>query len=56
MAVYASGWLFYDVMSLRLIAALEDMGVTELMVGKRRHAFLKDESASSVTAHIRDTN
>jgi len=41
--------LFYDVMSLRLIAALEDMGVTELIVGRRRHMFLQDESALSVT-------
>ena len=48
MARYVSGW-FYDVMSLRLIAALEDMGVTELIVGRRRHTFLQDESAFSVT-------
>jgi len=41
--------LFYDVMSLRLIAALEDMGVTELIVGRRRHTYLQDESAESVT-------
>ena len=40
---------FYDVMSLRLIAALEDMGVTELIVDRRRHAFLQEESALSVT-------
>jgi len=40
---------FYDVMSLRLIAALEDMGVTELIVGRRRHTFLQGESAWSVT-------
>jgi len=53
MAGYASGWLFLDVMSLRLIAALEDLGVTELIVGRRRHAFLQDESAHSVTAQIR---
>jgi len=52
MAVYASGWLFYDVMSLRLIAALEDLGVTKLMVGRRRHTFLMEESAHSVTAQI----
>jgi len=39
---------FYDVMSLRLIAALEDMGVTELIVGRRRHTFLQDESAHSM--------
>ena len=39
---------FYDVMSLRLIAALEDMGVTELIVGRRRHTFLLEESAWSV--------
>jgi len=44
MAAGVSGW-FYDVMSLRLIAALEDMGVTELIVGRRRHAFLQNESA-----------
>jgi len=52
MAVYASGWLFYDVMLLRLIAALEDLGVTELMVGRRRHAFLQDESVMTVTSQI----
>jgi len=52
MAVYTSGWLFYDVMSLRLIAALEDLGVTKLMVGRRRHAFLLDESAWSVASQI----
>jgi len=44
MAAGVSEW-FYDVMSLRLITALEDMGVTKLMVGSRRHAFLMDESA-----------
>jgi len=54
MAVYASGWLFYDVMSLRLIAALEDLGVTKLMVGRRRHTFLMNESAFSVDSKIRD--
>jgi len=32
------------VMSLRLIAALEDLGVTELIIGRRRHAFLQDEA------------
>ena len=44
---YVSEW-FYDVMSHQLIAALEDMGVTELIVGRRRHTFLQDESAWSV--------
>jgi len=52
MPVYASGWLFHDVMSLRLIAALEDLGVTKLMVGRRRHTFLMDESVMSVAIHI----
>jgi len=33
------------VMSLRLIAALEDLGVTELIIGRRRHTFLQDESS-----------
>jgi len=44
MAGYLPGW-FYNVMSLRLIAALEDLGVTELIIGRRRHTFLQDESA-----------
>jgi len=35
------------VMSLRLIAALEDLGITELIIGRRRHAFLQDESADT---------
>jgi len=52
---YVSGW-FYDVMSLRLIAALEDMGVTELIVGRRRHMFLQDESAWSVTDKLSGLN
>jgi len=43
MADYVPGW-FYGVMSLRLIAALEDLGVTELIIGRRRHTFLQDES------------
>jgi len=43
MADYVPGW-FYGVMSLRLIAALEDLGVTELIIGRRRHMFLQDES------------
>jgi len=47
---------FYDVMSLRLIAALEDMGVTELIVGRRRHTFLQDESAESLTFKTRGVN
>jgi len=32
------------VMSLRLIAALEDLGVTELIIGRRRQTFLQNES------------
>jgi len=32
------------VMSLRLIAALEDLGITELIIGRRRHTFLQEES------------
>jgi len=47
---------FYDVMSLRLIAALEDMGVTELIVGRRRHTFLQDESVLSVTDKLLGRN
>jgi len=46
MAGYVPEW-FYNVMSLRLIAALEDLGVTELIIGRRRHAFLQDESTST---------
>ena len=55
MAAGVSGW-FYDVMSRRLIAVLEDLGVTELIVGRRRHAFLMDESSSSVTNQLRGVN
>ena len=55
MARYVSGW-FDDVMSLRLIAALEDMGVTELIVGRRRHTFLQGESGWSVTDKLRGLN
>jgi len=55
MAAGVSGW-FYDVMSLRLIAALEDMGVTELIVGRRRHAFLLEESAGTMCAQLRGSN
>ena len=40
-------------MSLRLIAALEDLGVTELVVGTRRHTFLQDESARTVSVQLR---
>ena len=47
---------FYDVMSLRLIAALEDMGVTELIVGRRRHTFLQEESVLSVMHKLRGRN
>jgi len=47
MDLFMSG-RFYDVMSLRLIAALEDMGVTELIVGRRRHMFLQNESTVTV--------
>jgi len=47
---------FYDVMSLRLIAALEDMGVTELIVGRRRHTFLQEESARSVANKLGGRN
>jgi len=42
-------------MSLRLIAALEDLGVTELIIGKRRHTFLQEESAGTLTDQIRGT-
>jgi len=55
MAGFASGW-FYDVMSLRLVAALEDIGVTELIVGRRRHAFLMDESALTEILQLRGNN
>ena len=51
MAGYVPGW-FYNVMSLRLIAALEDLGVTELIIGRRRHTFLQDESAETLTNQI----
>jgi len=44
------------VMSLRLIAALEDLGVTELIIGRRRHAFLQDESAMTMNEQIRGCN
>ena len=43
MAGYVPVW-FHNVMSLRLIAAMEDLGVTELIIGRRRHAFLQEES------------
>ena len=33
---------FYDAMSLQLIAALDDMVVTELIVSRRRNTFLQD--------------
>jgi len=46
MAGYVPVW-FYNVMSLRLIAALEDLGITELIIGRRRHAFLQNESADT---------
>jgi len=55
MAAGVSGW-FYGVMSLRLIAALEDLGVTELIVGRRRHTFLQDESALTISAQTLDMN
>jgi len=51
MAGNVPGW-FYNVMSLRLIAALEDLGVTELIIGRRRHMFLQDESAGTLANHI----
>jgi len=51
MAGYVPGW-FYSVMSLRLIAALEDLGVTELIIGRRRHMFIQDESAETLTHQI----
>jgi len=51
MAGYVPVW-FYDVMSLRLIAALEDLGVTELIIGRRRHTFLQDESAMTWVEQI----
>jgi len=44
MAGFVPVW-FYGVMSLRLIAALEDLGITELIIGRRRHAFLQNESS-----------
>jgi len=50
-----SGW-FYGVMSYRLIAALEDLGVTELVVGTRRHMFRHDESAITVIDQLHDSN
>jgi len=52
--MYVPGW-FYNVMSLRLIAALEDLGVTELIIGRRRHTFLQEESADTLTYQIRGT-
>jgi len=52
---HVSDW-FYDVMSRRLIVALEDMGVTELIVDRRRHTFLQGESAESVTNKLRELN
>jgi len=51
MADYVPGW-FYGVMSLRLIAALEDLGVTEIIIGRRRHMFLQDETAETLTNQI----
>jgi len=51
MAGYVPVW-FYGVMSLRLIAALEDLGVTELIIGRRRHTFLQEESADTLTYQI----
>ena len=39
---------FYGVMSMRLVRALEDVGVTGLIVGRRRYAFLSNESFRSV--------
>ena len=46
MAGFVPVW-FYNVMSLRLIAALEDLCVTELIIGRRRHTFLQDESTKT---------
>jgi len=43
MAGYVPVW-FHSMMSLRLIAALEDLVVTELIIGRRWHKFLQDES------------
>jgi len=51
MAGYVPVW-FYNVMSLRLIPALEDLGITELIIGRRRHTFLQDESAGTLTNQI----
>ena len=51
MAGYVPGW-FYNVMSLRLIAALEDLGVTELIISRRRHTFLQEESAATLIHQI----
>jgi len=51
MAGYVPVW-FHSVMSLRLIAALEDLGVTELIIGRRRHTFLQDESALTMNDQI----
>jgi len=39
---------FKDVMSMRLVRALEDIGVNKFIVGRRRYAFLSDESVESV--------
>ena len=55
MVAHVSGW-FYDLMSRRLIAALEDMGVTELIVGRRRHAFLQNESVRSISSMLGGEN
>ena len=55
MTGYVSGW-FYDVMSRRLVAALEDLGVTELIVGRRQYAFLQEESAESVSLTLYGLN
>jgi len=51
MAGYVPVW-FHSVMSLWLIAALEDLGVTELILGRRRHTFLQEESEYTLTDQI----
>jgi len=55
MNVLKSGRM-YDVMSQRLVTVLEDIGVTELIVGRRRHMFLQDESVRSVPDKLRGLN
>jgi len=51
MAGFVPEW-FYGVMSLRLIAALKDLRITELIIGRRRHAFLQNKSADTLREQI----